>query len=98
LRQDLTTLLNQVVIRDAKGKLRIDYEAAKGSATPPCSPGVEGVQEYASCVVKGVNPFIGFIDFDWKLFRTWVSQWNRGALARYLGKEVSKHVAKIGIK
>lgn len=98
MRQDLTTLLNQVVIRDAKGKLRIDYEAAKGSATPPCSPGVEGVQEYASCVVKGVNPFIGFIDFYWKLFRTWVSQWNRGALARYLGKEVSKHAAKIGIK
>ena len=98
MRQDLTTLLNQVVIRDAKGKLRIDYEAVKGSVTPPCSPGVEGVQEYASCVVKGVNPFIGFIDFDWKLFRTWVSQWNRGALARYLGKEVSKHAAKIGIK
>lgn len=98
MRQDLTTLLNQVVIRDAKGKLRIDYEAAKGSVTPPCSPGVEGVQEYASCVVEGVNPFIGFVDFDWKLFRTWVAQRNRGALARYLGKEVSKHAAKIGIK
>ena len=91
-------MLNQVVIRDAKGKLRIDCEAAKGSATPPCVSGAEGVQEYASCVVKGASPFIGFVDFDWKLFRTWVAQWNRGALARYLGKEVSKHVAKIDIK
>ena len=107
-------MLNQVVIRDAEGKLRIDYEAAKrlypdrdlsvlfeaakGSAAPSDSSEAEGAQEYASCVVKGVNPFIGFIDFDWKLFRTWVSQWNRGALARYLGKEVSKHAAKIGIK
>lgn len=99
---------------DAEGKLRIDYEAAKrlypdrdlsvlaeaakGSVTPPDSSGSEGIQEYASCVVKGAIPFIGFIDVDWKLLRTWVTQWNRGALARYLGKEVSKHAAKIGIK
>ena len=99
---------------DAEGKLRIDYEAAKrlypdrdlsvlaeaakGGVTPPYSSGAEGIQEYASCVVKGSNPFIGFIDFDWKLPRTWGTQWNRGALARYLGKEVSKHAAKIGIK
>lgn len=99
---------------DAEGKLRIDYEAAKrlypdhdlsvlaeaakGSVTPPYSSGAEGIQEYASCVVKGAIPFIGFIDVDWKLLRTWVAQRNRGALARYLGKEVSKHAAKIGIK
>ena len=29
LEQDLTTLFSQVVIRDAEGKLRIDYEAAR---------------------------------------------------------------------
>lgn len=83
---------------DAEGKLRIDYEAAKGSATPPDSSGPEGIQEYASCVVKGAIPFIGFIDVDWKLLRTWVTQRNWGALARYLGKEVPKCAAKIGIK
>ena len=114
LEQDLTTLFSQVVIRDAEGKLRIDYEAAKrlypdrdlsvlaeaakGSVTPPDSSGSEGIQEYASCVVKGAIPFIGFIDVDWKLLRTWVTQRNWGALARYLGKEVPKCAAKIGIK
>ena len=114
LEQDLTTLFSQVVIRDAEGKLRIDYEAAKrlypdrdlsvlaeaakGSVTPPYSSGAEGIQEYASCVVKGSNPFIGFIDVDWKLPRTWGTQRNRGAPARYLGKEVPKRAAKFGIK
>ena len=114
LEQDLTTLFSQVVIRDAEGKLRIDYEAAKrlypdrdlsvlaeaaqGSATPPDSSETEGIQEYASCVVKGAIPFIGFIDVDWKLLRAWVTQRNWGALARYLGKEVPKRAAKIGIK
>ena len=99
---------------DAEGKLRIDYEAAKrlypdrdlsvlaeaakGSVTPPYSSGAEGIQEYASCVVKGSNPFIGFIDVDWKLPRTWGTQRNRGVLARYLGKEVPKRAAKFGIK
>ena len=99
---------------DAEGKLRIDYEAAKrlypdrdlsvlaeaakGGVTPPYSSGAEGIQEYASCVVKGSNPFIGFIDVDWKLLRTWVTQRNRGAPARYLGKEVPKRAAKTGIK
>ena len=82
---------------DAEGKLRIDYEAAKclypdrdlsvlaeaakGSVTPPDSSGSEGIQEYASCVVKGAIPFIGFIDVDWKLLRAWVTQRNWGALA-----------------
>lgn len=83
---------------DAEGKLRIDYEAAQGSATPPDSSETEGIQEYASCVIKGAIPFIGFIDVDWKLLRTWVTQRNWGALARYLGKEVPKCAAKIGIK
>lgn len=99
---------------DAEGKLRIDYEAAKrlypdrdlsvlaeaakGGVTPPYSSGAEGIQEYASCVVKGSNPFIGFIDVDWKLLRTWATQRNWGALARHLGKEVPKRAAKIGIK
>ena len=114
MEQNLIILFSQVVIRDAEGKVRIDYEAAKrlypdrdlsvlfeaakGSSSPSDSSEAEGVQEYASCVVKGVIPFIGFIDVDWKLLRAWVTQRNWGALARYLGKEVPKRAAKIGIK
>lgn len=69
LEQNLTILFSQVVTRDAEGKLRIDYEAAKrlypdrdlsvlfeaakGSASPSDSSEAEGAQEYASCVIKG---------------------------------------------
>ncbi len=114
LEQNLTTLFSQVVIRDAEGKLRIDYEAAKrlypgrdlsvlagaaqGSATPPDSSGAEGIQEYASCVLKGAIPFIGLLDIDWKLLRTWFTQQNWGALSHYLGREIPKRAAKIGLK
>ena len=114
LEQDLTTLFSQVVIRDAEGKLRIDYEAAKrlypdrdlsvlaeaakGGVTPPYSSGAEGIQEYASCVIKGAIPFIGILDIDWKLLRAWVTQQNWGALSRYLGREIPKRAAKIGLK
>ena len=75
LEQNLTILFSQVVIRDAEGKVRIDYEAAKrlypdrdlsvlfeaakGSASPSDSSEAEGVQEYASCVVKGPSPSSG---------------------------------------
>lgn len=99
---------------DAEGKLRIDYEAAKrlypgrdlsvlagaaqGSATPPDSSGAEGIQEYASCVLKGAIPFIGLLDIDWKLLRTWFTQQNWGALSHYLGREIPKRAAKIGLK
>ena len=92
LEQNLTILFSQVVIRDAEGKLRIDYEAAKrlypdrdlsvlfeaakGSATPSDSSEAEGAQEYASCVIKGAIPFIGLLDIDWKLLRAWVTQQN----------------------
>ena len=114
LEQNLTILFSQVVIRDAEGKVRIDYEAAKrlypdrdlsvlfeaakGSAAPSDSSEAEGVQEYASCVIKGAIPFIGLLDVDWKLLRAWVTQQNWGALSRYLGREIPKRAAKIGLK
>jgi lipoprotein len=114
LEQNLTILFSQVVIRDAEGKLRIDYEAAKrlypdrdlsvlfeaakGSSVPSDSSEAEGAQEYASCVIKGAIPFIGLLDIDWKLLRAWVTQQNWGALSRYLGREIPKRAAKIGLK
>ena len=57
-----------------------------------------GLKDYAWCVVKGAIPFIGLLDVNWGLIRMWVRQQNWGALSRYLGKEIPKRAAKIGIK
>ena len=113
LERDLTTLFSEVVVRDETGKLRIDYEAAKrlypdrdlsvleeaasGDAKPPNSSGAEGIQEYARCVIMGAVPFIGILDVNWDLIRMWATQKNWGALSRYLGKEIPKRAAKIGL-
>lgn len=108
----LNTLFTQVVVEDpGTGALRIDYDAAVRlfpdkdlsvllpsveQPDPGASP--EGVKEYAWCVVKGAVPFIGLLDVDWGLIRMWVRQHDWGALSRYLGKEIPKRAAKIGIK
>ena len=47
---------------------------------------------------QGAIPFIGLLDIDWKLLRAWVTQQNWGALSRYLGREIPKRAAKIGLK
>lgn len=114
LEQYLKTLFRQVVIKDELGRLRIDHEAARRlypdqdlsllstpsshTQTPKRATSPLGLQEYAWCVVKGAIPFIGLIDVDWNLIRMWVGQQNWGALSRYLGKEVPKRAAKVGIK
>lgn len=49
-------------------------------------------------MVKGAIPFIGLLDIDWNLIRMWMRQHNWGALSKYLGKEVPKRAARIGIK
>ena len=49
-------------------------------------------------MVKGAIPFIGLLDVNWGLIRMWVRQQNWEALSRYLGKEIPKRAAKIGIK
>lgn len=56
------------------------------------------LKDYAWCVVKGAIPFIGLLDVNWGLIRMWVRQQNWEALSRYLGKEIPKRAAKIGIK
>ena len=112
LEQCLNTLLSEVVTEDPQtGGLQIDHEAAErlfpdkdlsvlqpsmGQPDPGVSP--QGLKEYAWCVVKGAIPFIGLLDIDWSLIRMWMRQHNWSALSKYLGKEVPKRAARIGIK